>query len=604
MKKIINLKYLVMMALMALTLIPMNVNAGLNIGSGCYSSPYGGHICPNMNYDGKTAYCIDPNRDAVEGSSCSATADVYGYTGDNNIACIWYANKDGGYAAIQNGFKNPVGYAGNCVTKTGNCNPATLTMGLANENLSLSGSYFKSQAISVTIGNAAVTSGQWRYSLSGTYPTGTQLVDGSDTVIPTGTLTSVQPVYIRIPSANVTSTINMTVGASIAWATTNCVESTPVITACIMTSSQSVAFDGRTEDIPKNTDGNASDSKNVKLSAGQIIVDKKDSESGNPISGIEFDLCLDAACNNYARKITGELVGKLITDDSGIATATSLPYGTYYLVETKGKDTHILITTPIEVILNSNSKTVEVTNKEIEVDFSKVDITGENELPGATIIIYDSTGTVEIARWTSDGTPKRVKLAAGTYILKETVAPFGYVKVLNSLTFSIDNYGKVTLIDNESDFYHQEGEHIFIVNDYTHVIIEKKDGKTGDVLPGATLRLVCSNQLDETWVSDGTPMRFNLEPGVKCTLEELSAPKKYDKLTAKAVFVMQNDGTIKFVGKTDVHYTKDGNLLTVYNGEVEINVPDTGASLWIGAIIVGVSSISGGCLILKKKKEA
>ena len=63
-----------------------------------------------------------------------------------------------------------------------------------------------------------------------------------------------------------------------------------------------------------------------------------------------------------------------------------------------------------------------------EVVISKQDATTGKELPGAELVLKDSSGSV-VDKWTSKSTPHRVSnLAPGKYTLTETIAPKGYIK--------------------------------------------------------------------------------------------------------------------------------------------------------------------------------
>ena len=99
--------------------------------------------------------------------------------------------------------------------------------------------------------------------------------------------------------------------------------------------------------------------------------------------------------------------------------------------------------------------TNEYTPKERDIEISKVDLTNNTELKGASLqITKDNDETFEPIKWISgetkedqneDGSakPHKVKLTAGTYTLSETAAPDGY-KIAESIKFTIDKEGKVT----------------------------------------------------------------------------------------------------------------------------------------------------------------
>ena len=109
-------------------------------------------------------------------------------------------------------------------------------------------------------------------------------------------------------------------------------------------------------------------------------------------------------------------------------------------------------------VTKAGTETVAFTNtydKERDIEISKVDLTNNTELKGASLqITKDNDETFEPIKWISgetkedqneDGSakPHKVKLTAGTYTLSETAAPDGY-NIAASITFTIDKAGKVT----------------------------------------------------------------------------------------------------------------------------------------------------------------
>ena len=141
----------------------------------------------------------------------------------------------------------------------------------------------------------------------------------------------------------------------------------------------------------------------------------------------------------------------------------------YRLIETKAPDGYILDTTPHEFTFSQelatndpnvtyceNGGELTIKNKPIEIEISKVSLTGNEELAGAELKITkgtDENGEV-VASWTSgkeaedknaDGSakPHKVKLVAGTYTLREGKAPTGYDRA-NPITFTVALDGTVT----------------------------------------------------------------------------------------------------------------------------------------------------------------
>ena len=66
---------------------------------------------------------------------------------------------------------------------------------------------------------------------------------------------------------------------------------------------------------------------------------------------------------------------------------------------------------------------VEMKDDVTKVYVSKTDLTGKEELEGATLVILDSDGNI-MERWTSTSEPHYIEmLPIGTYILREESAP-------------------------------------------------------------------------------------------------------------------------------------------------------------------------------------
>lgn len=98
-----------------------------------------------------------------------------------------------------------------------------------------------------------------------------------------------------------------------------------------------------------------------------------------------------------------------------------------------------------EVLPTGEVQTFEMFDDTIKVKISKVDITTNEELPGAELVIKDKDGT-EIDRWISTNEPHYVeKMPAGDYTLTEITAPSGY-KVAESIDFTVLPTGEMQTV--------------------------------------------------------------------------------------------------------------------------------------------------------------
>lgn len=123
-----------------------------------------------------------------------------------------------------------------------------------------------------------------------------------------------------------------------------------------------------------------------------------------------------------------------------------LPAGKYTLTEVTAPDGYAIAErVEFEVLPTGEVQTFEMFDDTIKVKISKVDITTNEELPGAELVIKDKDGT-EIDRWISTNGPHYVeKMPAGDYTLTEITAPNGY-KVAESIDFTVLPTGEMQTV--------------------------------------------------------------------------------------------------------------------------------------------------------------
>ena len=241
-----------------------------------------------------------------------------------------------------------------------------------------------------------------------------------------------------------------------------------------------------------------------------------------------------------------------------------------------GKVQDIVMAKPIEEQVNfGGGLTFDLaTNK---TTISKVDITTEKELPGATLTIKDSSGNV-VEQWVSTDKPHVIDaLPEGKYTLEETIAPDGYIRA-EKIGFEVLETGDVQTVT--------------MVDDYTKVEISKKDVITKVEVPGAKLKIVDSegNTVKE-WVSSDKPQFFEKLKVGKYQIIEVEAPDGYVLATEPIEF--------------EVLETGENQVTVVYNTPLT-PTPDTAfhVSTLVYIIAMVIGGIGIGVIYLNTKKKA
>jgi len=178
----------------------------------------------------------------------------------------------------------------------------------------------------------------------------------------------------------------------------------------------------------------------------------------NDLSGIQFKLKAKEDVIDYADGSViykkGQKVGTYNLDETGNLKIENLPMGIYELQEVKTLDGLILDTTKYEVKFIQKDELTKVyeQNKSIEnyttiVEFSKKDISGENQLGGAKLILVDKQGNV-IDSWISTNKNYIIEgLTVGKeYTLIETESPNGY-EIADPIIFKVEEGKETQLIE-------------------------------------------------------------------------------------------------------------------------------------------------------------
>ena len=250
-----------------------------------------------------------------------------------------------------------------------------------------------------------------------------------------------------------------------------------------------------------------------------------------------------------------------VLDDKGKVvdqwTSTNTPHyvsglieGKHYILRELEAPKGYVISGDVNFTVSQDKTMQKVVMKDKQVVVSKQAITGEKELPGAKLGVYDEEGN-EIDVWTSTQEPHYVNhLTEGKrYILKELEAPAGYV-LGDPISFQVE----------ETKTLQQ------VVMKNKQFFISKKDIVHEKELPGA--KLVVVNEKDEVvdeWLSTDQPHAIrNLKMNQRYILRELLSPDHY--AIAKDIPFTVSD-------KWENQY------LTMYDRLTELKVSKTDASM-------------------------
>ncbi|HOC32819.1 MAG TPA: SpaA isopeptide-forming pilin-related protein, partial [Ruminococcus flavefaciens] len=258
----------------------------------------------------------------------------------------------------------------------------------------------------------------------------------------------------------------------------------------------------------------------------------------------------------------------------------------------------------------SNNKFTNTRKETESIKISKMDITGQKNVKGATLQIISDDETINWnaalngnsdvvpvtnedgktigIQWTSDGTEKEIKyLASGNYTFREFGGAFKsgateYSIVTSNLNFKISE-GKVVDSEVSSDalksaadasaesgyYLYDGGQNKITVCDAeaqeTKISISKQDIAGSDELPGAKLQLICKGydwsdilasdsniKLNDdgsgiTWTSGAAAKNFTLKTGTY-VLQESGAPEGY-AYAESIEFTVTNDHKVKINGE-------------------------------------------------------
>lgn len=273
---------------------------------------------------------------------------------------------------------------------------------------------------------------------------------------------------------------------------------------------------------------------------GSMIIQKRDSLTGQPLPGAEFRVATAAGCEVGLDGVIGTSTftqnGLFTTDSNGEIRITNLAPGAYVLTETKAPAGYVMDSPSTNVVIGANgdTQTVIVTNTpKGGLIVEKYDSVTKLPLSGAQFKITNANGeltpdneglTSSNGLYTTDRSGQIVlsKLLPGTYVVSEVKAPDNYQADPTPQTVVVNAGDTQTLR--------------FYDDPLCTLTILKRDAVTKKPLKGAEFlvrdsegRAIGPNNGRYITGTDGTVTVSGLAPNATIVASESKAPTGYIK---------------------------------------------------------------------------
>ena len=353
---------------------------------------------------------------------------------------------------------------------------------------------------------------------------------------------------------------------------------------------------------------------------GELIIQKRDSATGQPLAGAEFRITTAAGCEVGLDGVIGDSTltsnGIFTTDSSGEIRITNLAPGAYVLTEIKAPQGYVMDQPSTNVVIGEggDTQTVVVTNSKAgSLIIDKRDsLTGE-PLEGVTFKVTTSTGEYvpdEDGYISSNGiykTDKDGKIqidgVVGALVVTETATIPGYsidpakqtqtvqVNANDTQTIYFENTPSTTLVIEkyiEGTTTPLEGV-TFLVTDSSGAVVGPSNGEyitdeAGRIVidglePGTTITAREVKAL-EGYVLDGAPKSIEIKAGEVQTLRFYNQAKgtlvirKLDSVTKEPLAGVEFELTYAdggYVDDANGHLSSLGLYTTDANGEIRIS---------------------------------
>ncbi len=285
----------------------------------------------------------------------------------------------------------------------------------------------------------------------------------------------------------------------------------------------------------------------------EIIIEKRDASDNSFVSGAGLRL---------VRVSDNRTIDEWTSNNSG-HTIRGLEPGDYKVIETSAPDGYTISSSEVNfTVTNTQTEPLTVTfyNSNNQVSVVKKDSETNEIVSGATLQITDSSDHVIDTFTTTDSPHVLSKLDPGTYYVKETKAPDGYVLDDSTVSFEIND----STNNLQVEFKNKKNE----------VRLAKVDADTKGYVAGARLRLVDSDGDEvETFPSGSEPHVIRGLASGTYYLEELEAPDGYIRNTERVTVTIKN--------------TDDVVTYTIANKKTGVNISKVDSET--GDIISGVT---------------
>ena len=305
-----------------------------------------------------------------------------------------------------------------------------------------------------------------------------------------------------------------------------------------------------TEDIKVADDGTLILKNKVRTVNHTIKISKVDAENNEEIFGAGLIVTKDDADNtpvdswtsskDETHEIPNVAPGKYILKENSAPDGyEKVDPAIKFTVAEDGEITVTGVTSNIceykdgKLILKNKKKQEEPSEKTVYI--SKAEISNGSEIEGATLVVTKDTKDGEaIASWISgkvagETGPHKLSILPGRYVLSETLVPDDFHLQAESITFSVDEDGTITLDSGTAENY----TIVMIDNPAGALKFTVEEEETGDGVKGAiiTITTMKTDGTTETkpYTTDRDGMIYipNLPVGNDYSYKYTTIPEKY-----------------------------------------------------------------------------